>query len=132
MMRQLNKLVTRLKLNNLYIILGLYSIFKGTALITKRHPQFYYPPEFKGLMNSPVFQWALVLAGILMIMYILSDYSNERMTGLLLGFIAGLVTVLVLLELEHWYFKGDYGPALASDLTVLSYISWTARHTSKR
>lgn len=132
MKQLLTKLTVRLKLNNLYIILGLYSIFKGASLITKRHPQFYYPPEFKGLMNSPVFQWALVLAGILMIMYVLSDYSNERMTGLLLGLIAGLVTVLVLLEFEHWYFRGDYGPTLASDLTVLAFTIWTARHRSKR
>lgn len=131
-MQQLTQLIARCKHNSLYIVLGLYSFLKGIALITKKYPQFYYPPEFKGLMNSPAFQYALVLAGILMLAYVLSDYSNERVTGLLIGFIAGLVTVLMLLELEHWYFRGDYGPSLASDLTVLAFTIWTARHRSKR
>lgn len=131
-MQQLTQLIVRCKLNSLYLVLGLYSIIKGTALLTKRYPQFYFPPEFKGLMNSPIFDWTLVIVGILMFLYILSDYKNEYATGVLIGIIAGLITVLILLEFEHWYFRGDYGPALASDLTVLAFTIWTARHRSKR
>ena len=83
-------------------------------------------------MNSPVLQWALIVAGVLMIGYILSSYNNEHITGVLISFIAGLITILCLLEFEHWYFLDDYGPVLASDLTVLAITSWTARHRCKR
>lgn len=132
-MKQLiTKLVIRLKLNLLYAILGLYSVLKGMALMTKRSPQFYFPPELRSLMNSPVLQLAFVVAGILMLAYVLSDYQNEHITGILIGFIAGLITILVLLEFEHWYFLDDFGPVLVSDLTVLAVSSWTARHRSKR
>lgn len=132
MMQLLTKLLIRLKLNGLYAILGLYSILKGAALMTKKYPQFYFPPELRGLMNSPVLQWALIVAGVLMIGYILSSYNNEHITGVLISFIAGLITILCLLEFEHWYFLDDYGPVLASDLTVLAITSWTARHRCKR
>lgn len=132
MLQLLAKLLIRLKLNSLYVILGLYAVLKGYALITKKYPQFYFPPEFRGLMNSPILQWAFVVAGFLMLLYILSGYQNNRLTGLLLGFIVGLTTVLALLELEHWYFLDDYGPVLVSDLTVLAVAGWTARHRSKR
>lgn len=132
MQRQLTQLLTRLKLNVLYIILAFYSIFKGTALLTKKHPQFYFPPEFKGLMNSPYFQWALVIVGILMIVYIVSKLRNNVVTGILLSISVGLTTILVLIEAEHLYFRGDYGPQLVSDLTVLAFAIWIARHRSKR
>lgn len=100
--------------------------------MTKRSPQFYFPPELRSLMNSPVLQLAFVVAGILMLAYVLSDYQNEHITGILIGFIAGLITILVLLEFEHWYFLDDFGPVLVSDLTVLAVSSWTARHRCKR
>lgn len=132
MKQLLTKLMVRLKLNGLYAILGLYSLLKGTALMTKRSPQFYFPPELRGLMNSPVLQWAFVVAGVLMLVYVLSDYQNEHVTGILIGFIAGLITILVLLEFEHWYFLDDFGPVLVSDLAVLAVSSWTARHRCKR
>lgn len=132
MLQLVTKLLIRLKLNGLYAVLGLYSLLKGLALITKKYPQFYFPPEFRGLMNSPVLQWAFVIAGVLMLWYVLSGYQNNHVTGLLLGFIAGLITILVLLEFEHWYFLDNYGPMLVSDLTVLAVTSWTARNRSKR
>lgn len=132
-MKQLiTKLVVRFKLNSLYAILGLYSVLKGVALMTKRSPQFYFPPEFRSLMNSPILQLMFIIAGILMLAYIMSDYQNEHVTGILISFIAGLITILVLLEFEHWYFLDDFGPILVSDLAVLAVCSWTARHRSKR
>lgn len=132
MLQLLTKLTIRLKLNSAYLIVGLYPLLKGYTLLTKKHPQFYFPPEFRGLMNSPVLQWAFIVAGVLMLLYILSGYTNEHTTGLLIGLIAGLTTIVCLLEFEHWYFLDDYGPALASDLIVLAFISWTARHCNKR
>ena len=128
----LQKLLVRLKLNSLYVIIGLYSLLKGYSLITKKRPQFYFPPEFRGLMNSPILEWALIVAGALMLLYVLSSYKSEGATGVLIGLIAGLTTIIVLFEFEHWYFLDDYGPALASDLIVLTFISWTARHCNKR
>lgn len=131
MLQQLNKLATRLKLNSAYVIVGLYPLLKGYTLLTKKHPQFYFPPEFRGLMNSPILQCAFIVAGVLMLLYVLSDYANERTTGLLIGLIAGLTTIVCLLEFEHWYFIDNYGPDLASDLIDLAFISWTARHCDK-
>lgn len=128
----LQKLLVRLKLNSLYVIIGLYSLLKGYSLITKKRPQFYFPPEFRGLMNSPILEWALIVAGVLMLLYVLSSYKSEDATGVLIGLIAGLTTIIVLFEFEHWYFLDDYGPVLASDLIDLAFISWTARHYNKR
>lgn len=130
-MEHLTKLWYRIRNNSLYLIFGFYSFFAGLVLLTHRRP-FYYPPQFKSLMNSPVIDGAFIVFGILMIFYSMSTIKNNRITGILIGGIAGLTAVTLGFELEHLIFRGDFGLRVVYASTILAVIFWCARHQSKR
>lgn len=128
----MKQVINRLKVNVPYIAIGLLTLLKGLAFFEAKRPPFYYPPSFKGIMNSPIFYGAFIVAGFLLIVYILSSYNNVKITGVLISIIAGLTAVLCMIELEHFLFLGDFGTQLACNLLNLYFILWIARHFSKR
>lgn len=130
-MKYLIRLWHRIKHNSLYLIIGFYSLFAGIILLAHRRP-FYYPPQFKPLMNSPIIDVSFVIFGILMIVYSISSIKNNRITGILIGGIAGLTAVTLGFELEHLIFRGDFGLRVVYASTILAVIFWCARHQSKR
>lgn len=130
-MKHLIKLWYRVKHNSLYLIFGYYSFLVGMVLQSNRR-QFYYPPQFKSLMNSPIIDWSFLILGILITVYSISPIKNNRITGILIGGIAGLTAVTLGFELEHFIFKGDFGLRTVYASTILLIIFWCARHRSKR
>ena len=77
-MEQLAKLWHRIKHNSLYLIFGFYSFFAGLVLLTHRRP-FYYPPQFKSIMNSPVIDGAFIVFGILIIPFKMVDKFLKKL-----------------------------------------------------
>ena len=130
-MKHLMELWYRVKHNSLYLIFGYYSFFAGLVLQSSRR-QFYYPPQFKSLMNSPIIDWSFIILGILMFVYSVSPIRNNRITGILIGGIAGLTAVTLGFEIEHFIFKGDFGLRTVYASTISLAIFWCARHRSKR
>lgn len=128
---QFHKAKTKFQENTLYIIIGFYAFFGGIAFLTHK-PPFYYPPQFKTLMNAPVFHWILIIFGLLLIIYSFSDLNENKVTGLLIGTIAGLTVVICLIQSEHLIFRGDFGNQLVDKMTILFFIFWIAKHWSKR
>ena len=67
-----------------------------------------------------------------MFVYSVSPIRNNRITGILIGGIAGLTAVTLGFEIEHFIFKGDFGLRTIYASTILLAIFWCARHRSKR
>lgn len=67
-----------------------------------------------------------------MIIYSISTVKNNRITGILIGGIAGLTAVTLGFELEHLILLGDFGLRTVYASTILAVIFWCARHRSKR
>lgn len=127
----MKQLLIRCRANALYIYIALWSLFKGVAFMLRLKPPFYYPPEFKSLMNAQGFHWLFVIAGLALLIYSLVPYSKRKLTGLLVGIVAGIDTILCLIELEHLYFMGDFGTSIVSNLFILVIIFWTSAHCRK-
>lgn len=83
-------------------------------------------------MNSPIIDWSFIILGILITVYSVSPMKNNRITGILIGGIAGLTAVTLGFEAEHFIFKGDFGLRTVYASTILLAIFWCARHRSKR
>lgn len=129
----MKQLVYRLKANSLYILIGILAVVRGQIFYEERQ-FFFYPPEFSWLMNSPWFDLAMVVSGILLIAYALSSMKSNFILGVLMAIIAGLIGLVAIIELEHCVFAGQIKLAqnVASNLFIIAVIMWTARHRSKR
>lgn len=129
----MNKLLERIKHNDIYLLIGLLAIARGLIFYQERS-FFFYPPQFTWLMNNKYFYIALMIAGALLIAYVLSDFYVNKILGTLLGVIAGILVVIVCIEIEH--ITGAYQIKLeqnvASNIFIICIILWTARHCSKR
>lgn len=123
----------RFKYNLIYIFIGLMAIWRGTVFLTERQ-FFFYPPQVKSMMNSPLFDSLIVLSGVLLIIYTLSKSQNNRLLGILLGVIVGLFTIVTFLEWEHLSFAGklDWAQNVGSNLFVIAVTMWTAFEWYKR
>lgn len=123
----------RLKNNSLYIIISLLSILKGLGFLLNRK-FFFYPPKLSWLMNNVFLDYSMIIVGIALFIYVGSTYSNNRVLGLLLGIITVFLVVITSIEAEHVFFAGqvEFIQNVISNLIIVAFIFWTARHYSKR
>lgn len=84
-------------------------------------------------MNATWFDLAIVLFGLILVIYILIPYKNNALTGVLLAAIASLIGLVAIIELEHYIFAGAIKLAqnVVSNFFIICVILWTARHRSK-
>lgn len=84
-------------------------------------------------MNATWFDLAIVLFGLILVVYVVIPYNNNALTGFLLAVIASLISLVTIIELEHYIFADAIKLAqnVASNLFIIGIILWTARHRSK-
>lgn len=128
----MHQLIYRIKHNTLYIIIGLVIFAKGLCFHLEP-PFWFYPPNFKDLMNSPYFNVIMMFFGTALVVYCFAPYCNRKLTGFLLGVIAGCIAIIIFLELEHSYFAGQFklNQNVINNIGYLATILWAARHRRK-
>lgn len=130
--RKLN-LHHQVKNNILYLIISALIFSKGLGFYLNRR-FFFYPPQFAWLMNNVYLDYCMMLAGVVLFLYVCSQYSNNRVLGILLALITAMLAIITCIEIEHVIFAGEieFVQNAISNTAIIGFILWTARHYSKR
>lgn len=133
MLHQLKTVLHQLKTNSLYVIISLIIFGKGLGFYLNR-TFFFYPPNFAWLMNNVYLDFLMMLMGLILLWYVCSRVNNNRLLGIILGVIVALFTGITCIEVEHVIFahQMEFVQNAASNMGIIAFIMWTARHYSKR
>lgn len=128
-----HQLLNRLKTNALYIIISLGIFAKGLGFFLNER-FFFYPPKLAWLMNNLFLDYSMMIVGIALLIYVCSKYSNNRVLGVILGLVTAFFAIITSIELEHVIFAGkvEFIQNAISNIIIIGFILWTARHYSKR
>lgn len=129
----LKDFVERIKNNSIYIIIGLFTFWKGYIFFTER-TFFFYPPQWTWLMNNAYFDCCMMLAGLALVIYSVIPYRNDVLLGCILGTIVFIFAVIVGIEWEHVRFAGQIKlkENITSNLLTIGTVFWVAHHWDKR
>lgn len=133
MLHQLNQLYQQVKNNILYLIISVLIFSKGLGFYLNRR-FFFYPPQFAWLMNNVYLDYAMMIVGVALLVYVCQPSSNNFILGVLLAIITVLLAIITCIEIEHVIFAGEieFVQNAISNSAIIGFILWTARHYSKR
>lgn len=133
MLHQLNQLYQQVKNNILYLIISVLIFSKGLGFYLNRRFSFY-PPQFAWLMNNVYLDYAMMIVGVALLVYVCQPSSNNFILGVLLAIITVLLAIITCIEIEHVIFAGEieFVQNAISNSAIIGFILWTARHYSKR
>lgn len=123
----------RLKANSLYLIISFAIFAKGLALYLDRR-FFFFPPSLAWLMNNVYLDFSMIFVGLALFAYVCTSYSNNRLLGIILAVITVLIALIASIELEHVVFASriELIQDAISNIIIICFTLWTARHYSKR
>lgn len=129
----LHQVYQRLKANSLYLIISFAIFAKGLAFYFD-HRFFFFPPSLAWFMNNAYLDFSMIFAGLALFAYVCTSYSNNRLLGIILAVITVLIAIIASIEIEHVVFAGkiELIQDAISNVIIICFTLWTARHYSKR
>lgn len=129
MKNQLQSLLDNIRNNELYILIGLALIGLGVVLWSNCN-YFFYPPEYKLIMNDDGLDAFGVAIGAGLIIYGLIDEHSNKIAGVLLALAAFFVATITIMELIHVLavHQVRMNVSIVSNIFLIAVIMYTAKN----
>ena len=129
----MKRLIHNLFKNSWYVILGIANCLVSYDLLTNEH-FFFWPPQFRNLMNDDRVDWIILVIGIALFVYAILDHHSNWIITFLLAVSAAFYTLLGFLSWEHMQFAGmsRMGATAALCFVMVLVILNTARIRNSR
>lgn len=115
----MKQLLTNLKTNRWKFSIGSLVTVIGICLLNTPD-YFFWPPQYKDLMNDDGIDVFIIMIGLLLMLYSLSNLHSNKIASVLLAFSAGILTTITFVEAIHWYFAGMFRNSITIALAVFA------------
>lgn len=115
------KVLHNLKQNRWKFAIGLLVLTIGFCLLATPD-YFFWPPQYKNLMNDDGVDVFIIIAGFLLMLYSLSNLHSNKIASILLAISAAILTTITFIEIIHWYFAGMFRNSLTIVLAIFAVI----------
>ena len=107
--------------NSWYVILGIANCLVSYDLLTNEH-FFFWPPQFRNLMNDDRADWIFLIIGIAFFIYAAIDRHSNWIITFLLAVSAAFYTLLGFLAWEHMQFAGVSSMGVTASLCFVMVL----------
>ena len=115
------KVLHNLKQNRWKFTIGLLVLAIGLCLLATPD-YFFWPPQYKNLMNDDGIDVFIIISGLLLILYSLSNLHSNKIASVLLAISAAIVASITFIEIIHWYFTGMFRNNLTIVLSIFAVV----------
>ena len=109
------------KQNRWKFTIGLLVLAIGLCLLATPD-YFFWPPQYKNLMNDDGIDVFIIISGLLLILYSLSNLHSNKIASVLLAISAAIVASITFIEIIHWYFAGMFRNNLTIVLAIFAVV----------
>ena len=115
------KVLHNLKQNRWKFTIGLLVLAIGLCLLATPD-YFFWPPQYKNLMNDDGIDVFIIISGLLLILYSLSNLHSNKIASVLLAISAAIVASITFIEIIHWQFAGMFRNNLTIVLAIFAVV----------